>query len=101
MEYGIQRFLDEIQAVQQRHPNLMIIPGVEVAPHYYWTGSLLQGNLTMHNAQRNLLVIGLEKAEDYARLPARGSADSFVWNWRSVINGLPLLLLVPRSGCGR
>ncbi|MDH4083524.1 MAG: hypothetical protein OEV99_11320 [Nitrospira sp.] len=95
MEYGVQRFLEEIQAVQRRHPNLMIIPGVEVAPHYYWTGSLLNGNLTMHNAQRNLLVIGLEKAEDYEMLPARGNSGSFVWNWLSLANGLPLLLLVP------
>jgi hypothetical protein len=95
MEYGVQRFLDEIQAVQRRHPNLIIIPGVEVAPHYYWTGSLLNGNLTMHNAQRNLLVIGLEKAEDYEMLPARGNSGSFVWNWLSLANGLPLLLLVP------
>ena len=95
VEYGVQRFLDEIQAVQRRHPNLIIIPGVEVAPHYYWTGSLLHGNLTMHNAQRNLLVIGLEKAEDYAILPAHGNSGSFVWNWPSLANGLPLLLLVP------
>jgi hypothetical protein len=95
MEYGVQRFLDEIQAVQRRHPNLIIIPGVEVAPHYYWTGSLLNGNLTMHNAQRNLLVIGLEKAEDYEMLPARGNSGSFVWNWLSLANGLPLLFLVP------
>ena len=95
MEYGVQRFLDEVRAVRDRHPNLIIIPGVEVAPHYYWTGSLLHGDLTMHNAQRNLLVIGLEKAEEYQHLPARGSADSFVWGWRSVVNGFPLLLLVP------
>ena len=95
IEYGVQRFLDEVRAVRQRHPNLIIIPGVEVAPHYYWTGSLLRGDLTMHNAQRNLLVIGLEKAEDYAQLPSRGNAASFVWGWRSVVNGLPLLLLVP------
>lgn len=95
IEYGVQRFLDEVRAVQARHPNLIIIPGVEVAPHYYWTGSLLHGDLTMHNAQRNLLVIGLEKAEEYQHLPARGSADSFVWGWQSVVNGLPLLLLVP------
>jgi len=95
MEYGVQRFLDEVRAVQHRHPNLIIIPGVEVAPHYYWTGSLLHGDLTMHNAQRNLLVIGLEKAEDYAHLPSRGNASSFVWSWQSVVNGLPLLLLVP------
>ncbi len=95
MEYGLQRFLDEVRAVQQRHPNLIIIPGVEVAPHYYWTGSLFHGDLTMHNAQRNLLVIGLERAEDYEDLPSRGNAFSFVWSWRSVVNGLPLLLLVP------
>lgn len=98
MEFGVQRFLDEVHAVQQRHPNLIIIPGVEIAPHYYWTGSLLQGNLTMHNAQRNLLVIGLQRAEDYAELPSRGNADSFVWNWQSLTNGLPLLLLIPIVG---
>ena len=98
MEFGIQRFLDEVRTVQQRHPNLIIIPGVEVAPHYYWTGSLLRGNLTMHNAQRNLLVIGLQKAEDYEGLPSRGNTGSFVWNWQSLANGLPLLLLIPVAG---
>lgn len=95
MEYGIRQFLDEVRSVQHRHPNLIIIPGVEVAPHYYWTGSLLHGDLTMHNAQRNLLVIGLEKAEDYEQLPARGNTGSFTWDRQSFINGLPLLLLVP------
>lgn len=94
LEYGIPRFLDEVRSVRHRHPNLTIIPGVEVAPHYYWTGSLLRGDLTMHNAQRNVLIIGLEKAEDYEHLPARGNARSFVWGWQSLINGLPLLLLV-------
>lgn len=95
MEYGIERFLEEVRAVQQRHPNLIIVPGVEVAPHYYWTGSLASRDLTMHNAQRNLLVIGLDKAEDYARLPARGNPGSFVWDKKSLANGLPLLLLAP------
>ncbi len=95
MEYGIQRFLDEVRAVQHRHPNLIIIPGIEVAPHYYWTGSLLRGDLTMHNAQRNLLVIGLERADDYEHLPSHGNSGSLVWGWQSVVNGLPLLLLVP------
>lgn len=95
MEYGIERFLKEVQAVRQRHPNLIIVPGVEVAPHYYWTGSLLGRDLTMHNAQRNLLVIGLDKAEDYASLPARGNPRSFAWDGKSIMNGLPLLLMIP------
>lgn len=95
MEYGIERFLEDVHVVQQRHPNLIIVPGVEVAPHYYWTGSLAGRDLTMHNAQRNLLVIGLEKAADYASLPARGNPRSFAWDEKSLANGLPLLLVVP------
>jgi hypothetical protein len=95
MEYGIERFLDDIHGIQQRHPNLIIVPGVEVAPHYYWTGSLAGRDLTMHNAQRNLLVIGLDRVEDYASLPARGNPRSYVWNEKSLANGLPLLLVVP------
>lgn len=95
LEYGIERFLDEVRAVQQRHPTLIIVPGVEVAPHYYWTGSLLGGDLTMHNAQRNLLVIGLDKVDDYVSLPARGNPLSFAWDEKCFANGLPLLLIVP------
>jgi hypothetical protein len=95
LEYGIDRYLADVRAVRDRHPGLIIIPGVEVAPHYYWTGSLATRDLTMHNAQRNVLVIGLERAEDYAALPARGNPRSFVWDDRSVTNGWPLLLLAP------
>ena len=40
-----------------------IVPGIEVAPYYYWTGSLWGRTLTMHNAQRNLLVLGLTSPE--------------------------------------
>jgi hypothetical protein len=92
MEYGIGRFLDEVRTVRRRHPNLIVVPGVEVAPYYYWTGSLILGDLTMHDAQRNLLVIGLDRVEDYAALPARGNPRSFVWDEQSLVNGLPLLL---------
>ena len=32
LEYGIERYVDEIAAAQSRHPKLIILPGVEVAP---------------------------------------------------------------------
>jgi hypothetical protein len=95
LEYGIERFLTELREVRRRHPRLIIVPGVEVAPHYYWTGSLPTRDLTMHDAQRNLLVIGLEQVEDYERLPARGNPHSFVWDDKSLANAAPLLLIVP------
>lgn len=95
LEYGIERYLAEIAEAQSRHPRLIILPGVEVAPHYYWTGSLAVRTLTMHNAQRNLLVLGLTKPEDYRSLPASGNPGSYTFDWRGAVNGAPMLLVVP------
>jgi len=95
LEYGIERYLDEISAAQSRHPKLIILPGVEVAPYYYWTGSLVTRNLTMHNAQRNLLVFGLTKPEDYRSLPVSGNPGSYKFDWRGAVNGAPMLLVIP------
>jgi hypothetical protein len=95
LEYGIERYLDEIAAAQSRHPKLVILSGVEVAPYYYWTGSLVGRTLTMHNAQRNLLVLGLTKPEDYRSLPAIGNPGSYTFDWRGAVNGAPLLLVAP------
>lgn len=95
LEYGIERYLGEIAAAQSRHSKLIILPGVEVAPHYYWTGSLVGQTLTMHNAQRNLLVLGLTKPEDYRSLPASGNPASNIFDWRGAVNAVPILLVVP------
>lgn len=95
LEYGIERYLDEIAAAQSRHSKLIIVPGVEVAPYYYWTGSLVGRTLTMHNAQRNLLALGLTRPEDYRSLPVSGNPGSYTFDWRGAVNGAPLLLVVP------
>ena len=95
LEYGIERYVEEIAAAQSRHPNLVIVPGIEVAPYYYWTGSLWGRTLTMHNAQRNLLVFGLTEPEDYRSLPVSGNPGSYTFDWRGAINGSPILLAVP------
>lgn len=95
LEYGIERYLDEIAAAQSRHPKLIILPGVEVAPYYYWTGSIWERTLTMHNAQRNLLVIGLTRPEDYRSLPASGNPGSYTFDWRGAVNAAPMLLVIP------
>jgi hypothetical protein len=95
LEYGIERYLDEIAAAQRRHPKLVILPGVEVAPYYYWTGSIVGHTLTMHDAQRNLLVLGLTKPEDYRSLPASGNPGSYTFDWRWAVNAVPMLLIIP------
>jgi hypothetical protein len=66
---------------------------VEVLPHYYWTGSPLALDMSVHETQKNLLVFGLEAAALHA-LPVTGNKIGG-FGWSSVLDLLPLVLLVP------
>ena len=66
---GAQSYLDSIREVGKKYPEMIIIPGSETAPFYYWTGSYFRRNLTAHNHERRILTIGMERAEDYQDLP--------------------------------
>ncbi|TAJ07286.1 MAG: hypothetical protein EPO61_15115 [Nitrospirae bacterium] len=95
LDNGVERYLNDVAAAQARHPKVLLIPGVEAVPHYYWTGSLFEGNLTMHNSQKNILAFGLARAEDYAALPANGNPGSYHYDGASGVALLPVLLFVP------
>ena len=94
VEYGIDRYLAVVAEAQAGHPGVLLVPGVEVSPHYYWTGSLSERNLTMHNAQKNLLVVGLARPEDYAALPVPGNRGFARYGWETLGNVWPAGLLV-------
>ncbi|MEW6544193.1 MAG: hypothetical protein AB1411_11340 [Nitrospirota bacterium] len=97
LEYGVDRFLADVAAAQARHPRVLLVPGVEVVPHYFWTGSLLDRNLTMHNSQKNILAVGLASREDYDALPVNGNPGSYRYDWRTVVSLSPGLLFIPAA----
>lgn len=66
---GAASYLRTIEEVQRRRPEMVLIPGTESTPFYYWTGSPFSGDLTAHDHERRLLAIGLSKPEDYETLP--------------------------------
>ena len=66
---GADKFLQAIKDVRQKYPDMIIVPGSETAPFYYWTGSPLKGNLTAHDHERRLLTVGMESPDDYENLP--------------------------------
>lgn len=70
---GIERYLAAVEEAQRRAPDVLLVPGVEVMPYYYWTGSPFTRDLTMWDAQKNLLVVGLTRPEDFAAIPAIGN----------------------------
>ena len=92
---GVEAYLAEVAEVQKRFPDVMIVPGVEVIPHYYWTGSPLRGDLTNHDLQKNILVFGITDPEALKRLPSTGNPYLRRYSARSLVEALPGLLVVP------
>jgi len=85
---GSEKYLNGIKRIQEKYPDMIIIPGSETAPFYYWTGSYFKKNLTAHNHERRILIIGLENPEDYKELPILHNGFSNRYSKRA----LPLIL---------
>lgn len=92
---GAERYLALVAEARRRFPDTVIVPGVEVVPRYRWTGSLLTGDLTVHDLQKNLLVFGLRDPEELRRLPSTGNPHlARLTSW-SLLEALPGLLVLP------
>ncbi len=69
MTHGPEKFLHEIQRVAIKYPDMIIIPGFETSAYYYWSGSFLKKDLTLHEFDRRLLVVNLNAPYDYEHVP--------------------------------
>ncbi len=67
--YGIEEYLDRIESAGKKYPGLTLIPGADIAPHYYWTGSPFKNNLTTHQFSEQLTVFGAKDPVFYRKLP--------------------------------
>jgi hypothetical protein len=66
---GADAYLSAIDRAAEMFPDMVLIPGCESAPYYYWSGSYFRGDLTANDHEKRLLAVGLEHAEDYERMP--------------------------------
>ncbi len=62
-------YLQAVAQARERYKHVVIIPGAESTPFYYWTGNIFDKNLTAHDHERRILAVGLAKADDYRHLP--------------------------------
>jgi len=88
-------YLEHVARVRAQFPRVLILPGVEVMPHYFWTGSALALHLHLHDTQKNLLVFGIEDAGALSELPAAGNRTSGVYSLQSVLDAVPVLCVIP------
>lgn len=86
---GAAKFIQAIREAEKKYPDMIIIPGSETVPFYYWTGNPITGILTAHNHEKRLLTVGMENAEDYENLPILHNSLSL----KNVRNALPELIL--------
>jgi len=73
MTHGSKKFIDEIDRVSKKYPDVLLIPGSTTSPFYYWSGSLLKGNLTAHQYDRRILILNFDENEDYGLIPNVGN----------------------------
>ena len=74
LDNGAATYLSEINQIDKTDDTLVLVPGVESAPFYYWTGNPLDQNLVAHNWDKHLLIIGLQNSQDYEELPVLNSS---------------------------
>ncbi len=93
---GPENYLNMIDAASKKYPALILIPGAESAPFYYWKGSYFKKNLTVCDWERHLLIVGLEEPQDYKELPIlhNGYATKYILSSIPIASFLFLALLI-------
>ena len=66
---GFPAYLEAIGTAAQAHPELVLLPGMEASPYYYWQGLPLTTGFTLRNWSKHLLVAGIESPADLSALP--------------------------------
>ena len=66
---GPENYLVEIERLNRQQQSVLIIPGVQSSPFYYWTGNPFGQGLTAHDFNKKVLIIGMSNPDDYYDLP--------------------------------
>ena len=66
---GPENYLAEIERLNRQQQAVLIIPGVQSSPFYYWTGNPFGQGLTAHDFRKEVLIIGMSNPDDYYDLP--------------------------------
>jgi hypothetical protein len=87
-------YLANIHDKNKQFRETLLIPGADVSPFYYWTGSVFKKSLVAHNWDKRLSVIGLKYGEDLEQLPILDSNFSTHYSakFQNSVIGFGLLL---------
>ena len=69
IQKGPQIYLAEIERQNNLQNDVILIPGVQSSPFYYWSGNPFKKNLSAHDYRKELLLVGMKNPSDYQHLP--------------------------------
>jgi hypothetical protein len=95
LDHGVDSYLAAVEEASKMYPDLVIVPGVEVAPYYRWVGRPWN-RLELHGFDHHLWVVGLD-ADALRNLPVIGNETWANTRLRWSRLALPLGMLV--IGC--
>jgi len=92
---GLAEFFDDLHRARKKFPHMALMAGTESMPSYYWTGIPFQ-DLTLHEADRHLITLGVESPEQVEALPSFDlrHVRQHPWISLAVWGGLALLSLL-------
>ncbi|OGF47667.1 MAG: hypothetical protein A2452_03290 [Candidatus Firestonebacteria bacterium RIFOXYC2_FULL_39_67] len=86
---GVERYFSELESVQEKYPEMLVLPGVETSPFYFW--DTRRSSLVLNDWHKHLLVFGLS-LKDMEQLPTTGNRNSWKYNPLLLWPFLPVLL---------
>jgi len=66
---GLTSFFSDLARVRRQYPDMTFMAATESMPGYHWTGIPFL-NLTLHNADRHIIALGIERPEQVQALPS-------------------------------
>lgn len=91
--FGIDKYLEQIKQADREFPDMILIPGADIAPHYFWTGNPFSANFATNQFSEQLTIFGPTDPELYRGLPVIHN-EKQVFNFDSIIKLLPFLLVI-------
>lgn len=91
----LEGYLDRVARARVAAPRVVLVPGVELVPHHYWTGSPWALEMALHGTQKNILAFGITDPATLRSLPVVANPHARVFATQSLVDALPALLIVP------
>ena len=93
LSYGVEKYFQELKAVDKKYDDIIVIPGADIAPFYFWEGWPLPNKIKCNQYSQQLTVFGIDSPEFYRKIPMIHN-DFFDLSFKNIIKLWPLLFVI-------